>query len=53
MHTAQISKNLSMAINCLEEILNNQDCDTVFETIKKYKEMKGSGQGCLKELSLD
>lgn len=53
MQTAQLSKNLSLAINCLEEILNNQDCEAVLETIKKYKEMKCSGEVCHKKSGLD
>jgi|GEM_PF-3251957 len=53
MQAAGISKDLSMAINFLEEILNNKDSETVIETIKKYKETKITDKSALKNFSID
>lgn len=40
MQITRISKNLSEAINTLEEILNNADGEALLENIKKFKQTK-------------
>ena len=42
MQAINPSKNLSLAINYLEEALNEQDGKILLDTIKKYKETKSS-----------
>lgn len=53
MQTAQISKDLSLAINFLEDLLNNKDSEAVIETIKKYKQMKTSDSLNMGNFSLE
>ena len=53
MHTAEISKDLSTALNFLEEILNNKDSGAVIETIKKYKQMKNSSNSSVTNIFID
>ena len=38
MQVTGISENLSAAISFLEDILNNNDGETVIQNIKKYKQ---------------
>lgn len=42
MQTTGVSKDLSLAMDCLEDLLNNNDGEIVIETIKNYKKMKSS-----------
>ena len=44
MQTTGISKDLSIAIDFLEELLNNKHSEMVIETIKKYKKTKNSDE---------
>ncbi len=53
MRTTEISKDLSIAINFLEEILNNKNSEAVIETIKKYKQMKTSNEITSQNFSID
>ena len=53
MQTMGASTDLSLAIDFLEELLNNKDSDTVIKTIKKYKEMKNSGEIGLNNFNIE
>lgn len=53
MQTVGLSKDLSTAINFLEEILNNKDSEAVIETIKKYKQMKANNEIGAQNFSID
>ncbi|HSA07376.1 MAG TPA: hypothetical protein P5556_09370 [Candidatus Gastranaerophilales bacterium] len=53
MQTTGISKDLSLAINFLEELLNNKDSATIIETIKNYKESKNSNNHGLINYNID
>jgi len=38
MQTIDVSKDLSFAVNVVEEILNSKDGDTFLHKIRKYKQ---------------
>ena len=40
MQATKLSGNLSIAINCLEDVLNQNDGESIIDSIKQYKEDK-------------